>query len=181
MFKGAGARLPRAPSDHCKVSRFRVSRPSPPPHDDKPPAKAARQMMGESLARDEKLVAGSPRGFGLVMAAFFAILTAIALWRASGWFWPGLFAAVAGLFGLAALTAPRLLGPLNQLWFRFGLLLHAIINPLVMGMMFFLVITPIGLLMRAFGKRPIPLSPDPEAASYWIARDQQPGPMTQQY
>jgi hypothetical protein len=138
-------------------------------------------MLGETLAREEKLVAGSTRSFGLVMAAFFAILCAIALWRAATWFWPGVFAGVSMAFASAALTVPGLLQPLNQLWFRFGLLLHAIINPLVMGLMFFTVITPIALIMRALGKRPIPLRGDKALDSYWIARAEPPGSITRQY
>jgi hypothetical protein len=138
-------------------------------------------MLGENLARKETLVAGSTRSFGLVMAAFFAILCVIALWRAATWFWPGIFAGISTAFALAALTAPALLQPLNQIWFRFGLLLHAIINPLVMGLMFFTVITPIALIMRALGKRPIALRGDKASGSYWVTRSEPPGSMTRQY
>jgi hypothetical protein len=138
-------------------------------------------MLGESLARKETLVAGSTRSFGLVMAVFFAILCGIALWRAATWFWPGIFAGTSMAFVLAALTVPGLLQPLNQLWFRFGLLLHAIINPLVMGLMFFTVITPIALIMRALGKRPVALRGDKALDSYWITRTEPPGSMTRQY
>lgn len=137
-------------------------------------------MAGESLVRDEKLAPGSPRQFGVVMAVFFAVLASIALWRgALGWL--GIWTALTAGFGIAALAAPRALEPLNRLWFRFGLLLHRIVNPLVMGLMFFAVITPIGLLMRALGKRPIPVAPDRTATSYWIARQTPPGPMSKQY
>ena len=63
-----------------------------------------------------------------------------------------------------------------------GLLLHKIMTPLIMGAMFFLVFTPIALIMRLFGKRPIPPGFDRGAQSYWIARDPAgPGPMTKQY
>jgi hypothetical protein len=138
-------------------------------------------MLGETLTRKEALVAGSTRSFGLVMAVFFAILCVIALWRAATWFWPSIFAVVSASFALAALIAPGVLQPLNQLWFRFGLLLHAIINPLVMGLMFFTVITPIALTMRALGKQPIALRGDKALDSYWIARSEPPGSMTRQY
>lgn len=137
-------------------------------------------MAGESLVRDEKLAPGSPRQFGVVMAVFFAILASIALWRgAFGWL--ALWSALMAGFGIAALAAPAMLAPLNRLWFRFGLLLHRVINPLIMGLMFFMVITPIGLLMRALGKRPIPVAPDRAAGSYWVARQVPPGPMSKQY
>lgn len=142
--------------------------------------KPSGQLAGESLHREDKLTPGSARQFGLVMAAFFAILFTIALWRGA-WAWAAFWASFVALFGLAALVVPRMLDPLNRFWFRFGLLLHAIVNPVVMGLMFFVIITPIGLLMRALGKRPIPLRPDRATASYWLVRETAPGPMTKQY
>jgi hypothetical protein len=83
--------------------------------------------------------------------------------------------AVAAAFAVAALAAPRALRPLNLLWFKFGMLLHHIVTPLVMGLLFFLTVTPVGLLMRATGKDPMRLKRDPAAASYWIDRTP-PGP-----
>jgi hypothetical protein len=57
----------------------------------------------------------------------------------------------------------------------FGALLHAIMQPLLLGIMFFAMIFPIGLLMRIRGKRPIPVAFEPGCESYWISRDP-PGP-----
>ena len=71
--------------------------------------------------------------------------------------------------------APKLLVPFNRLWARFGLLLHRITSPLVLGIMFFVVITPMGWIMRALGKDLLRLKIDPAATSYWIARTP-PGP-----
>ena len=82
---------------------------------------------------------------------------------------------VAAFFAGTALTMPRLLAPLNNLWFRFGLLLHKIVNPFVMGLFFFLTVTPTGLLMRAMGKTPLQLGFDHKAETYWIIRTP-PGP-----
>ncbi len=81
----------------------------------------------------------------------------------------------ASAFLLVAVVYPKLLAPLNHLWFKFGLLLHKIVNPVVLAIMFFLVITPIGLLMRALGKDPLRLRLDKAATSYWIDRTP-PGP-----
>ena len=116
---------------------------------------------------------GSDREFGLVFCGFFTLLAVLAWWRASLLlpYW----LAASAVFACAALAAPRILHPLNVLWFRFGLLLHAVINPLVLGVMFYLVITPVGLLMRIFGARPLHLKFDRDAESYWIPRDP-PGP-----
>ncbi|MCZ8106027.1 MAG: SxtJ family membrane protein [Burkholderiales bacterium] len=139
-----------------------------------------RQISGESLNRVEVGKPGSERNFGLVMAGFFALLAGIAAWRLAP-IWTAGWAAVSLGFGATALLAPRVLAPLNLAWFRFGLLLHAVINPLIMGAMFFVVITPIGIIMRVLGKRPIPLRPDRAASSYWRSRCEQPGPMSKQY
>jgi len=73
------------------------------------------------------------------------------------------------------LTIPKVLAPLNKLWMKFGLLLHSIVNPLVMGLLFFLTITPIALFFRASGKDQLRLKLDPAARSYWIVREP-PGP-----
>jgi len=116
---------------------------------------------------------GSNRAFGFVFAGFFALLSGLAWWNASGWLigWLGASAS----FLIAALAAPRLLRPLNWLWFKFGMLLHAIVSPVVLGLLFFITITPVGWLMRLMGARPLNLKFDRAAKSYWINRDP-PGP-----
>lgn len=82
---------------------------------------------------------------------------------------------VSALFCILVLIAPGVLKGPNRLWFRFGLLLHKIINPLVLGLMFFLIITPVALVMRLLDKDPLRLRLDSEVKSYWIYRDP-PGP-----
>ena len=94
---------------------------------------------------EETVNKSSERQFGLVMAGFFAILALLALWRGHGGFALG-WSSAAAVFAGAALLVPALLKPLNALWFRFGLLLHKIMTPLIMGAMFFLVFTPIALI-----------------------------------
>ncbi|MCA1907020.1 MAG: SxtJ family membrane protein [Magnetospirillum sp.] len=116
---------------------------------------------------------GSERSFGLVFAAVFAI---IALWPLKSGGDPRLWAVgVASAFLVVAVVAPKALKPLNLVWFKFGLLLHKVMTPLIMGLLFFVTVTPIGLLMRATGKDPMRLKRDPAATSYWITRDP-PGP-----
>lgn len=77
---------------------------------------------------------------------------------------------LSGIFGGLAAWALTRLAPLNRLWTRFGLLLHKIVSPLVLGVLFFLVLTPTALLMRACGKDPLRLHFEREATTYWIAR-----------
>jgi hypothetical protein len=129
--------------------------------------------MNQSNTSHNEVKMGSERSFGLVFAGFFAL---VGLWPLLGGEAPRNWALGLGaLFLLLAFAAPKLLTPLNKLWFKFGLLLHHIVNPLVMALMFFVVIMPIGLLMRIFGKDPLRLRFDREAKSYWIPRDP-PGP-----
>ena len=82
---------------------------------------------------------------------------------------------VAAAFLLATLAFPRMLAPLNRVWLRFGLVLHACISPVIMGLVFFTTVTPIGLVRRWLGKDPLRLRWDRDAVTYWIARDP-PGP-----
>jgi hypothetical protein len=74
-----------------------------------------------------------------------------------------------------AMGTPRLLTPLNRLWTRFGLVLHAVVTPVVMGLLFYLTVVPIGIVMRLAGKDLLALRYDPGAKSYWIER-RPPGP-----
>jgi hypothetical protein len=83
--------------------------------------------------------------------------------------------AIAAGFLAVALVRPSLLSPLNRLWFMFGLLLHKIVTPVIMGLIFFLTVTPTGLIMRLSGRDPLRLRRDPEAKTYWIEREP-PGP-----
>ncbi|MBF0285383.1 MAG: hypothetical protein HQL51_13105 [Magnetococcales bacterium] len=116
---------------------------------------------------------GSERSFGLVFTAFFALVGGWPLLHGGV---PRLWAGVAaGVFLVLALAWPRGLAPLNRLWFHFGLLLHRVMTPLVMGILFFAVFTPMGVVMRLLGKDPLRLRLDPKASSYWIPRDP-PGP-----
>ena len=127
----------------------------------------------ERLAQDETVAIGSDRGFGIVFAVVF---TAIGLFPLilgeppRGW-----SLAVAGAFLAVSLVKPAWLAPLNTLWFRFGLLLQRVVHPIVLAVIYFAVVTPTGLIMRALGKDPLRLRFDPDATSYWIPRDP-PGP-----
>ena len=122
----------------------------------------------EVFSREEKIVAGSDRSFGLVMAGAFALLTALNGWHA-GRIWPWT-AALAAAFLVAALLRPALLNPLNHLWLKFGLLLHKIVNPVIMALLFYGTVLPTGLIARAMGKDLLRLKRAPDATSYWIVR-----------
>jgi hypothetical protein len=112
--------------------------------------------------------APSEKSFGLVFLVLF-LLIEIVLFFKRGFFahWPLVLAL---LLAVALLVKPQILRPLNLLWFRFGLLLHFFISPLVLGALFYGVVSPIGLLMRAFGKDPMKRAWEPEAETYWMKR-----------
>jgi hypothetical protein len=131
------------------------------------------QSSHEVFVRDEEIVTGSDRSFGLVMALALAAVTALNAWH-SGKLWPWTGGA-ATLVLAAALLRPSILQPLNLLWLRFGLLLHRIVNPVVMALLFYGTVLPTGLVMRLMGKDLLRLKRQPDADSYWIVR-QPPGP-----
>jgi hypothetical protein len=127
----------------------------------------------EFQAREEVVKVSSERSFGLVFAGFFALLGALSLYSgAERWhYWFPL----AGVFAVLAYAAPRLLAPLNRLWAKVGLLLHTVISPVILGILFYVCVTPIGVLMRMSGRDPLRRKFEPAAKTYWITREP-PGP-----
>ena len=115
----------------------------------------------------------SERSFGGVFTFVFVLIGLAPLldWHAPRW-WA---LSIGALFLLVTLTKPQLLRPLNQLWFRFGLLLHRFITPASLGAVFLFVVIPIGFSLRLFGKDPLRLRFDRAASTYWIHREP-PGP-----
>jgi hypothetical protein len=123
----------------------------------------------ETYSRNEILGPGSDRSFGLVFTAFCGLVALLQLWTGSPAFWGWL--AAAALFAGFALAYSRALRPLNVLWFKFGMLLHHVMSPVVLAIMFYAVFTPVGWCMRLAGRRPLSLRYDPQADSYWILRN----------
>ena len=107
------------------------------------------------------------------MAIAFLVIGLIPLWWQGGWrLWAII---VAATFGAIALIAPALLSPLKQLWLGLGNILRRVTTPLVLAFIFYVVLTPMGLLMRLLGKDLLRLQRDAKAETYWIERDP-PGP-----
>lgn len=113
------------------------------------------------------------RHFGLLFATVFGLLALWAAWR-SNVPWVAVFTTLATMFAVLAWRAPQRLAGLNRAWMRLGALLGAIISPIVLGVMFFVLITPVALLTRAFGRDVLRLKKR-AVSSYWIERDP-PGP-----
>ncbi len=111
----------------------------------------------------------SDRTFGIVFAVFF---TVVALFPVVGGGPPRVWSlVVAGLFLAMAFGAPRYLAPFNRLWQRFGELLHRIMSPLILGVIFFIAVAPIALIMRVLGKDPLSRKLSSAAETYWTPRD----------
>ena len=127
----------------------------------------------EFQARKEEVKISSDRSFALVFAGLFALLGTLSVYHGgTRWYY---WFPLAALFGVLAYIAPGVLAPLNRLWAKFGHLLHMIISPALLGILFYLCISPIGFLMRLVGKDPMRRKFEPTAKSYWIARAP-PGP-----
>lgn len=127
----------------------------------------------EDLRRDDTLKTSSDRFFGLLFVVVFLLIALWPLLKGRPVYPVPLGIALA--FLAVALIVPRWLAPLNRLWMKFGELLHRIVSPLILGIMFFGVITPVGLLMRLAGKDLLRTKFDRDADSYWIRREP-PGP-----
>jgi hypothetical protein len=125
-------------------------------------------VLEPGVARDPA-PESSDRSFGLVFAVVF---TLVACWPLLHWQVPRWWAfGVAAVFALAALTRPQLLHPLNVMWLALGRLLHRVVSPLVMGLIFFCCVTPTGWIMRRRGKDLLSLARRPDQKSYWIMRE----------
>jgi hypothetical protein len=115
----------------------------------------------------------SDRKFGLLFSIAFGALAIYMWWRGSSRY--PISAAISALFLAAAITKPELLRPLNRAWMALSLALNRIVSPVVLGTLFFVVFTPVALLMRLFNRDTMRRQFDRGAESYWIPRDP-PGP-----
>lgn len=111
------------------------------------------------------------RSFGLLFTIVFCVIGSWRYLHEDAWsyyLWFGL----ASLFLVLGLANADILTPLNRLWMRFGELLGRIVSPIVLGAIYFVIIAPIGMLMRLFGRDPMKRTLDPDTDSYWETREQ---------
>ena len=110
---------------------------------------------------------GSNRSFGIVFFVVFLLVSLYPLINGDNVrFWS---LAISGIFLILGILNSNLLSPLNKIWFKFGILLGRIISPIVMGIIFFLVVTPIALIMRLLRKDLLNLKYN-DNQSYWIEK-----------
>lgn len=125
-----------------------------------------------------KIKVGSNKSFGIVFFVFFLIIGLyplinednIRIWSI----------VISIIFLILGLINSQILTPLNILWFKFGMLLGRFVSPIVMGLVFFLVVTPTGLIMRLFNKDLLKLRKN-KNSSYWIKRPETKSEMKNQF
>ena len=131
------------------------------------------------MKTESKIKISSNRSFGLV---FFVVFLIVGLWPLKSGedirIWSLALSII--FFSLGILNS-KLLTPLNKLWFKFGILLGSIVSPIVMGIVFFLVVTPTSIIMRLLGKDLLKKNKIKSASTYWIKRDKQHSTMKKQF
>ena len=126
----------------------------------------------------DKVKIGSNRSFGIVFFIFFLIVgTYPIFFQGELRIWSLI---VSIIFLLLGIINSRLLTPLNLLWFKFGMLLGRIVSPIVMGLVFFLVVTPTGIIMRILIKDLLRLKKK-NIKTYWIEKNNQNNRMKNQF
>tara|TARA_Y100001935_G_C17259996_1_gene485815 strand:- start:81 stop:461 length:381 start_codon:yes stop_codon:yes gene_type:complete len=118
------------------------------------------------------------RSFGIVFFIFFLIIALYPEFNFKNLKLIPLI--IAFIFLLSALIIPKILLPLNKIWMKFGELLGKFVSPIVMGIIYFLIITPIGIILRIFKKDLLKLRFTKEG-SYWVIRKKKLGSMKKQF
>ena len=131
------------------------------------------------MPSSSKIKISSNRSFGLV---FFAVFLIVALWPLKSGEEFRLWSLVLSIiFFILGVLNSKLLTPLNKLWFKFGIFLGSIVSPIIMGIVYFLVVTPIGLFMRLLGKDLLKTNKVKSTSTYWIKRDKKHSTMKKQF
>jgi large-conductance mechanosensitive channel len=126
----------------------------------------------------DEIKIGSNRSFGIVFFVVFLLIGLYPLLKGGDLKIIPILIAI--IFLILGVINSKLLTPLNKFWFKFGLLLGQVISPIVMGVIFFLVVTPIGYLMRFFGKDVLRLKKTNDS-SYWVKKSNLKSKMKNQF
>tara|TARA_B110000091_G_scaffold176905_1_gene191936 strand:- start:208 stop:597 length:390 start_codon:yes stop_codon:yes gene_type:complete len=116
---------------------------------------------------DKKIKIGSNRSFGVVFSIVFLILALLPLINGNSiriW-----LVILSLIFFILGLLNSNILFPLNRIWFKFGIILGGIVSPIIMGLVFFLVVTPTSLILRLFKKDVLNLKKN-DGMTYWIKK-----------
>ena len=126
----------------------------------------------------DEIKISSNRSFGIVFFVVFLLVSFYPLINEENIRYWSLF--ISFIFLILGLLNSKILTPLNKIWFKFGILLGKIISPLVMGIIFFLVVTPIGFLMKMLKKDLLNLKFNKDK-SYWIEKTEPKSKMKNQF
>ncbi|MGH7541269.1 MAG: SxtJ family membrane protein [Gemmatimonadota bacterium] len=132
------------------------------------------------MARDDRarLTRAELRKFGLTVGVAFGALAGLIWWRGRGTA-AAVLGTLGGLLVLGGLAAPAALAPVERGWMGLARAISRVTTPLIMGLIYFVVITPIGLLRRSVGKHPL-RHPESEG-SFWAGRDEATGGLERQF
>ena len=115
----------------------------------------------------EKIKIGSNRSFGVVFSIVFLIIALFPLLNDNNIrIWSIILSLI---FFILGLLNSNILSPLNRIWFKFGIILGSIVSPIIMGLVFFLVVTPTSLILRLFKKDTLNLKKN-DSITYWIKK-----------
>jgi len=122
---------------------------------------------------------GSEKSFGIIFAVVFLLISLYLLEENKGLhLWPLIISLISFLL---AYLAPKVLSVPNKLWFKLGMGLGSIVAPVVMAVVYFSTVVPIGLIMKLIGKDLLRQKLDKNAKSYWIERNEPMGSMKDQF
>ena len=125
-----------------------------------------------------KLKASSNKSFGIVFFIFFLIVSIFPLFKEGDIrIWSFIIAII---FFVLGLMNSKILTPLNKIWFKFGILLGSFVSPIVMGIVFFVIVTPTSIIMRVLGKNLLNLKKD-NKKTYWVERSKIQSKMKNQF
>ena len=126
----------------------------------------------------DEIKIGSNRSFGIVFFIVFLLISIYPLINdESIRYWPLI---ISFIFLILGFLNSKILTPLNKIWFKFGLLLGKLISPIVMGIVFFIIITPTSLIMRVLGKNLLNLKKG-NKKTYWVERSKIESKMKNQF
>jgi large-conductance mechanosensitive channel len=129
-------------------------------------------LLHENYRDEEPAEAGSHRAFGCTVGSILTVIGATKAFVAGAVPPSACLIFVAGaVLLLLGVAAPSRLSALNKMWLKVGTAIAKVVNPILLALLFFLVVTPMALVMRMVGKRPLRLAPDRCAATYWIKRE----------
>ncbi len=132
----------------------------------------SQNFLHENYRDDEPPGAGSDRAFGCTVGIVLMLIGGAKAFMGGAVTTVSFLIFAPGALMLAlGIVAPSRLSALNRFWLKIGVAIAKMVNPIVLALLYFFVVTPMAFILRIAGKRPLRLAPNRTAASYWVARD----------